>query len=335
MVAREAGLATVIASLGLAGCLPAGGHPSADGGDVAPDALYCAASESAVIRPAILILADRSSEMATDPRDMPCTALGCSKWDRVVATLEQVVLQTDATVDWGLKLFPSGTDACGVSSGPDVPCGPHNAAAIVDALVAASPGGEAPLEVAELDAATILSDPADNRPHFILLATDGRPTCAPGTADPAAIDVGAEGSLASALSAGVPTLVLGDPPVSDRAASDTLTLMANRGGLPRAPLPPSYYSVDDASQLISLATTSVGGHTCSLLIPTVPQANTTNAAIDVFLDGALVPRDTQQLNGWDYTDSGETSIALYGDACVAWAGDQTGALVVAFRCVGA
>ena len=328
-----------LAGLGLAGCLSAAGDRSVDGGDAGlGPALYCAASESAELRPAILILADRSSGMATDPADMPCTALGCSKWDRVVAAIEQIVLQTDTTVDWGLKLFPSGTDACGVTSGPDLPCESHNAGAIVDALVAARPGGAAALAAAEAAAATTFSDPFDKRPHFILLATEGRPSCAvgaAGAADPSASDeAGAAAALASALGAGVPTLVLGEPSTSDPTASSRLNLLAKAGGFPQND-PTDYYPVDDPSQFSPFLTTMFDIHPCSFGIPTVPQANTTNTAIDIFLDGVLVPRDTLHMNGWDYGDSGDTSITLFGEACVAWGADQTGALVVAFRCVGA
>jgi hypothetical protein len=338
MPRRAAGLATVIAGLGLAGCLPPSASWSYDGGttDAYPgEVRYCAASESAVSRLAIMILADRSAGMATDPSDAPCSALGCSKWDRVVAALERIVLQTDAIVDWGLELFPSGTDACGVDPGPAVPIASHNAAAIIDALVAVRPGGDAPLEVAEAAAVATFSDPSDKRLHLVLLATDGRPSCAPAAADPTARDDdGAAGAVRAAQNlGGVPTIVLGDPPASDPSAAIALSILANAGGV-QSTGATAYYPADDPGQLVSAITTTVSDRSCTIGIPTIPQARTANDAIDLFLDGALVPRDTGHAEGWDYLDTQETTIQLYGPVCLNWLENVMSTLVIAFRCVG-
>ena len=70
-----------------------------------------------LLPPDILVLLDASGSMNEDLANQSCTG-GCganSKWSQMTAALTQVVAQTDATVNWGLKMFAdSGT--CGVSN---------------------------------------------------------------------------------------------------------------------------------------------------------------------------------------------------------------------------
>ncbi len=95
--------------------------------------------------PDILILLDRSGSMDNDINDRGCADAGIgtsvggcgagSKWALVTTVLNQVVAQTDASVNWGLKFFADpGNATCTVSGGVQVPVGPGNAAAITAAI---------------------------------------------------------------------------------------------------------------------------------------------------------------------------------------------------------
>ena len=105
--------------------------------------------------------------------------------------------------------------------------------------------GNTPTRNAENGAAAYLSRLTDSSPRFILLATDGLPTClatdTPGSDDSA----GATASVGAARASGFPTFVVG---ISTRGTADpTLSAMANAGGLPRAGTP-SYYPVASADE---------------------------------------------------------------------------------------
>ena len=110
----------------------------------------------------------------------------------MVPAITQVVAETDTDVNWGLKHFPDhSADACDVNTTAEVPIGPASGAAISAAIMAATSanGGVVgfngtPTRSAADGATDIYAvghDRAD--PKFILLATDGMPTCPDGRPD--------------------------------------------------------------------------------------------------------------------------------------------------------
>jgi hypothetical protein len=54
--------------------------------------------------------------------------------------------------------------------------------------------------------------------------------------------------------------------------------------------------------------------------------------LEVFADANIVPRDTAHVNGWDYIDATDTSIQLYGDACLNLQGGGVATLALTGPC---
>ena len=137
--------------------------------------------------PDILIVLDASGSMNEDATNASCTG-GCganSKWALLTPALNQVVMQTETEVNWGLKLFADTNNTCGVSPNMvAVPIGANSAAAIAAATAARTDangnvtnGSRTPTRSAEDAAVTYLRANTDPNPKFILMATDGQPNC--------------------------------------------------------------------------------------------------------------------------------------------------------------
>ena len=263
------------------------------------------------VPPDLLIVLDKSGSMDHDANDKSCSTAGCSKWSAMTAAINQVVMQTQGTIRWGLKFFPDPNDnQCGVNAGVSVGVGPNNAAAIAGAIGGVSPGGRTPTRTAETNGGAYLKGLTDTNPKFILLATDGLPNCMPNATDNTTSDAtGAVQSVMSVAATGIPTYVVGVGNVTD--AQSTLTSMAIAGGVPQAAAP-RYYPVASTSDLVSVLT-SIGMQitSCTFSLGGVPP-DPSNIA--VLAGGAQVPKDTSHTQGWDYT-AGMASIQLYGSYC--------------------
>jgi hypothetical protein len=179
-------------------------------------------------------------------------------------------------------------------------------------------GSQTPTRAAENAAVTYLTGLTDANPRFIVLATDGQPNCpASGTASTDDTP-GAIAAVAAALSAGIPTFVVGIS-TPGGAADDALNMMAIAGGYPRAGTP-QYYPVTSTAEFAAVLRTLVGmANACTFSVPPPPtnDGTTTRANITVrAFDGVTVvnlPYDAT--NGWTYTDSAMTSIVLHGAVC--------------------
>jgi len=81
--------------------------------------MNCAAVDQPLnkLPPDILIVLDASGSMNEDSNNMSCSG-GCganSKWALLTPALNMVVMETQAEVNWGLKLFADTDSTCGVS----------------------------------------------------------------------------------------------------------------------------------------------------------------------------------------------------------------------------
>ena len=150
---------------------------------------------------------------------------------------------------------------------------------------------------------------------FLLLATDGAPSCAGTIKDSTQASAAAVQAIATAPSAGFPTYVLGIS-TTKISATTTLNAMATAGGRARSsadPLAPLFYPVATASDLtLTLQSIALAVSPCLFALN---QAPTNPATVQVSADGAPVARDTSHANGWDYTGSDQLSIRLFGAAC--------------------
>jgi hypothetical protein len=274
--------------------------------------------------PDILIVEDRSGSMNDDQNDKGCNG-GCganSKWAQVTAAINQVVSQTDTTVNWGLKFFADMDNVCGVNATVGVPVAPMNAAPIAAAITASTSanggvmnGSHTPTAQAEDAGVAYLQTLTDTNSKYILLATDGLPNCT--AADQNADNSAAtEQSVAAALTAKFPTFVVGIATAADAMATATLNAMAMNGGEAQAGAATQYYSVADTASLVAALNKIVGiVASCTISLSTAPAGftNVVISATDTTSGNPIaIPQDPT--NGWAY-DATKTNILLNGTAC--------------------
>jgi hypothetical protein len=253
--------------------------------------------------PDLLLVQDRSGSMAwsIDGTDTSPPA-GTSRWEQITAAIKQVVGQV-TTVEWGLLFFSpitGGGLGCSVPSKPDVACGPTTASMVTAAINGTTPSGGTPTAEAIDAAVQYYKANTDGNTHYILLATDGEPSCN----DPQA-------SVMAAAAAGIKTIVVG---IGASGADATLTAMANNGGMPdTTPGNKPYYQVNNTADLVT-ALNKITGQLVSCTYPlSMAPANPDYVEIDDN-NGVKIPRDTTHMNGWDY-GAGNLSISFYGAAC--------------------
>jgi hypothetical protein len=254
--------------------------------------------------------------MAEDASGNKCSTNGCSKWSQVTAAIENVVMSTQANVNWGLKFFANNS-TCGITAGAAVDIATNNYSAIQKSFSNTSTGGSTPTETALDSATAYMQTLTDTNPKFLLLATDGLPNCQPGNSSTSADDsAGAEAAVTRAAQAGFSTFVVGIATSSDPMATMTLNTMATNGGYPQTGAATSYYSVTDTASLETALNKIVGiVASCTMPLNGAP-TNFSNVAVSVQTSSGpiAVPQDTTQTNGWDYVNN-KTSVQFFGPAC--------------------
>ncbi len=258
----------------------------------------------------VLYLQDKSGSMDQDPTGANCpnNMPGCSKWDQMTPPINQTVMATQADVRWGLKFFPDpNTNGCAVNNTALVPVAPNNATPIANAIAGVGPGGSTPTRVAINNAVTYLNGNGDTNPKYILLATDGLPNCIPGNNNTQTGDAaGAVTAIANALTAGIPTFVVG---IGNTGAAATLTMMAQAGGRPTAAAP-FYYQVNSGADLVAaLGQISGSVRSCTFSLSSKPPDP---ANVKVQADGVTVPPSAT--DGWGFNPA-VTQVILTGDYC--------------------
>ena len=256
----------------------------------------------------VLIVQDKSGSMDQDPTGANCNTAGCSKWDQIIPPINQTVMATQADVRWGLKFFPDpGANGCQVNNTALVAPAPNNAMPIATAIAGVMPGGSTPTRTAINNAVAYLNGNGDTNPKYILLATDGLPNCAPGGGNTQASDAnGAVMAIANALTAGIPTFVVG---IGNTGAAATLTMMAQAGGRPTAAAP-FYYQVNSGADLVTaLGQISGSVKSCTYALNGKPPDPTN---VKVQGDGVTIPASAT--DGWGYNPT-ETAVILVGSYC--------------------
>lgn len=307
------------------------GLPGASGGG--PAEASCGFEYFAVeSKPAELFLVlDRSQSMEDTPSGAEDPT---SKWNLVVPAINQVIHQTNAAVSWGMKTYPEGQDdecvAGSVTNRVDVPIQAMNAAAVTAAITATTPKGNGtPTGGAMQEAVRYLQSLTSDNPKYILLATDGEPSCPKptGTARSEAV-----AAVAAASAAGFPTFVVGVATTKDSATS-VLNQMAVAGGRARPDAAPEairYYLANTQAELVG-ALEIITGEVASCLfafskVPPAPEK------IAVKVSGVSAPRDPSHVNGWDYTSPESRGIELYGSWCEQVKAGTSKSLDIVFGC---
>jgi hypothetical protein len=287
--------------------------------------------------PDLLIVLDRSGSMDQSVTGGNCGAGCVSKWTQVITAINEVVMKTEANINWGLKFF--GTDnACAVAAGASVAPGPNNAAAIAAAIADPlnQPASQTPTTLGEISAGEYLATLTDVNPKFVLLATDGQPNCA------AAVGAGGRGggqrnmnddaaaiqSVATVKSMGFPTFVIGVA-TTGSTADTTLSQMAMNGGYPTGGTS-QYYSVMSTADLVTalatISTITTGMCTYDL---GPPNAEADMSRTAVMVDGVSVPKDNP--DGWHF-DADMKSITFTGSACSDLMGGTSKKVQVLYGC---
>ncbi len=279
----------------------------------------------------VLLVLDRSKSMIEN--NVPPN--GATRWAAVVPAVTAVISATDASVSWGLKLFPEGEgSACSAATVTDAvpaPIMPNNAGAvnaIINATMAlgnGTPTGEAITKATEYLKTRNVSN------QYIVLATDGDPSC---PSDSAAETL-ALSAIADAKAAGFPTYVIGVlDPVKDKSKFTVLNAMAEAGGtaLSDNPVAPKFFQAYSQEELTN-ALKKVTGQVVSCVFelaskPPAPE----NIAVKV--NGVWLEQDKTKAQGWDYTSDQYGSLELHGDACQQVKNASENKVDIIFGCKG-
>ena len=314
--------------------IDASAHDDAHG-QSSPDMNCAAVNQGAsAVPPDILILLDRSGSMEWDAPAMCRMNCGAnSRWNQVTNALNMVVPMTDTMVNWGLKFFGSN-NTCAVNATPDVPVGPGSGAMIMTRIAATRTGSPTPTRNGMNAAAAYMATLTDTNPKYLLLATDGEPTCNPDVPASQMNDPdsdGAKAAVTAALNMGFKTFVVG---IGDTMGATTLNEMAINGGVPQTGGATSFYQVTDTASLVATLQTILGRvGSCQFNIGTAPNNMTSNELIDVFGDNMPIQRDPTHTDGWDYTNAAHTAIEVFGPRCDAVKAGTTTNITVTFRCI--
>jgi hypothetical protein len=298
--------------------LPAG----ASCGDFSPMLGYTARAAD------VLVLFDRSSSMTT--------AFGTgTRYSVEAGLLSSLAGSYQDKLRFGFQAFPSRTACDGHAPGccaepPALSVGLDQGDAVADAVAAAAPvSGATPTPEALRLARAYFAGLADGvTDRYVLLSTDGRPSCggdgrlaAPDLRDPNGVWL--SGACHDALvevdalvAARVKVIVLGIGGTGAGGPGETdgcLEALAVRGGMPREDGRPSFYPAADPQGLETALQQIFGGvsrPSCDLTLDVTPGDPD---RVAVFLDGREIPRDPTQ--GWSFGGADPRHIVINGEYC--------------------
>ena len=285
------------------------GDSSYTGDRQIPDLPICGEMnlQSNEIPPNMLIVVDRSGSM-----DKP-TCDGCDR-DKIEDAKDALSLLIDegaGKIRFGWMQYPSdrrcGTGNVAVECGDDTA---DNIRAMISNLRAngGTPTGDSLENALEYQG---LHD--ESRGNFVLLLTDGMPTCPTGDGEDAT-EADAQLALDAVThlkTAGIETFVIGLGEDLNASNPGLLNDMAVAGGRPQDG-DIKYYQANSLAQLQTVMS-NIGGMVlgCTMSLNPAPDFP---AYLWVFFDDETIPRDPDHVNGWDY-DLDHNQITFYGPAC--------------------
>ncbi len=269
--------------------------------------------------------------------------------------LKEVVAAYETRVRFGFSQFPSKGGVCPAgyamsccADRPSVEVGFGNAAAISKAIDDAGPvNGNTPTSEALRFAREYYENLVDGiRARYVLLSTDGQPTCdiMGASSNPpfgggmttwkGCDDAKAEAAKLAAM--GVKVIALGVA-INETMGGffkplDCLEDIAQMGGAPQPGAPPSYYDAKDPVTLRSALDSILGGVTkpSCLIELTAPPPDPTKVA--VFFDKRQIPWDPTHVNGWDFEPGTTDKIRIYGASCAEIEGFRVMTVDIVFGC---
>jgi hypothetical protein len=337
------------------------GGPSIGKGDA------CAtASDTAVALPSVLqLVVDISGSMDWPPGWEPITPddskpPGATKWEITRAALLDAVAELPADVAIGVNFYPDTGDS-------DDECLNNRVAVPIELLGAANsavrraweievndvePNGATPTHGAYLFGLTQLAETDLPGSQFLLLLTDGTPTCnlacqcnegnVPVDSGPLIEEAGI------ALQSGVRTFVIGSPGSED--TREVLSELASEGGTAKSDCDdegPEFCHFDmtteddlGAGLTRALQEISQSVRSCEYLIPAPPMGETLDPnRVNVLYtsgggDTETIGRDPSAGDcdsGWQYSEDGDR-VVLCGETCARVRADVAGTVEVLFGC---
>jgi hypothetical protein len=281
------------------------GGPNTSGPGNVGDEKHCGFEKFELERlpPELMLVLDRSGSMRM--KDVPGSAN--SRWEEMIPAVTETISKTDSLVSWGLKTFPT-TAACNVSEGVEVPIAGMNSGNVNGFIEMTRPNedqGGTPTAAAVSRALAYLKTRETKNPKYIVLATDGEPTCRFNNMDSLPSSLA---SIREAAESGFHTFVIGIARQSANAMRQ-LDQMAEAGREPRMG-ETKHYPVQNRQELVDILNQiTVRVSNCLFVLSKQPPSPK-DVAVDI---GTMrVPNDP--VKGWTY-GAGMKSIQLNGEIC--------------------
>jgi hypothetical protein len=255
--------------------------------------------EAIPLPPDLVVVLDRSSSMG-----QPVTPGGFDqKWLTIVDALGDVAETYMNRVQFGLMLVPGEDRECDAGSMNIMPT-PNSGKNFYEYLQGTTPGGASPM-ASSINAARSYFNSAPVNPYgrYVLLTTDGVPTCAPLGED--AVDYTVD-AIRDLKNMGIKTFVLGYATSSEDY--DGLDRMAAAGGTgAHVPATSSY----DLLNKLEDITDELSQVKCEYQLSSGP-----NDPLDLVVNigGSAVPYSPDHTDGYDY-DPATRFLTFYGDSC--------------------
>ncbi len=297
-----------------------GGTGAAGGGNTGgTDGTMCGGGvvRAKAIVPDMLIVLDRSGSMKQ--KDV-------NRWDPSVSAVESMTAQLDDKIRFGLLMFPAvGANSC-VAGTINVPVKLGAADEITGRLDGTEPAGGTPTGPS-LEAALKTLNPGaagsgqTATPKYVLLVTDGQPTCPKGDGENVTPEDIAQSNRAidALLAKGVRTYVIGYDTKSDAKLASVLDGFAVHGGTA------THRAVEDEASLLSefqkITATLVS---CTYDLEKAPPDP---SFVLVKVDGKQL--NLNQPDGWSIKGA---TITVEGQACKAMQDGKPHVLSVEVKC---
>ncbi len=275
--------------------------------------------------PNLLLVVDRSGSM----RHPIAETSTQSKIDDTRAALGLLLDQGDGSINFGLLTYPDN-GSCGGGS-ISVGCAESSVPTIKSRIDALTADGGTPTGPALALAADYAPLQDESRQSFVVLLTDGKPTCPDGGgSEETDSDARAAVDAAAALHRqAVDAFVVGIGQDLNAANPQVLNDMAVAGGRPRAGAV-KYYQANSLSQLnLVLSDISAAVFGCTFTLNPRPEDP---GALWVQFDEQLVVKDPEHQNGWDY-DAERNQVTAYGAACTLLQSGQVQEVEIWMGCV--
>jgi hypothetical protein len=306
-------------------------------GDGAPGRPLCEEVQELPFDPIaveVMLVFDRSESMAV--------AFGDGTRQGALADLLRgLVPGYQDRISFGFQVFPSrGGCPAGYVRGccaepPSVGVGLRNAPAVLAAIDQVAPveGNTPTAEALRLARRYLATVRKTNVQRYVLLATDGKPSCnGQGQLDDPRTgpDGGPLGAACSDALAETEALVSDDVKVivlgigaelaggADEGAA-CLDQLARRGGAARVDGPPAYHTAEHPEALERSLRAIFGATVSRPCLVELQKTPADRAGVRVLFDGEEVPRN--RVNGWDFegpsdpTDRASRRLMLFGEAC--------------------